>query len=295
MNHIVTLIAPHGSALLSADAVQAISQHLPNAPAPQWLAAETACDFTVEDSTPDTIRGAIRGVLGQRPVDCAIQPPKDRRKRLLIADMDSTIIDQECIDELAAALGIKDRISAITERAMRGEIDFSLALRERVALLKGLERRALAEVFENQITIRPGARTLVQTMRANGAHTALVSGGFSFFTQRVAEAVGFNEDQANTLIFDGDLLAGTVGEPILGREAKRDALNAFVEQLDITAAQTLAVGDGANDLDMIGAAGLGVAFRAKPAVAEAADARIDHCDLTALLYIQGYRDTEFVG
>ena len=294
MNHIVTLIAPHGSALLSTEVIQAVSQQLPNAPEPQWLAADTACDLTVDDGTPETLHTAVQGVLGQQPVDCVIQPSGVRRKRLLIADMDSTIIDQECIDELAAALGIKDRISAITERAMRGELDFNLALRERVALLKGLERRALMDVFKNQITIRPGARTLVQTMRANGAHTALVSGGFTFFTQKVAEAVGFDENQANTLDFDGDLLAGTVGEPILGREAKRDALNAFVEQLDISAAQTLAVGDGANDLDMIGAAGLGVAFRAKPAVAEAADARIDHCDLTALLYIQGYRDTEFV-
>ncbi len=294
MSHILTLIAPAGSALLSDEIARAVSQQLANTPDPQWLAAETACDFIVEGSAKDAIRAAAHGAIEHRPVDYVIQTAEHRRKRLLIADMDSTIIDQECIDELAAALGIKDRISGITERAMRGEIDFSLALRERVALLKGLERKALADVFENQITIRSGARALVQTMRANGAYTALVSGGFTFFTQKVTDAVGFDENQANTLDFDDDVLAGTVSDPILGREAKRDALNALAERLDIAAVQTLAVGDGANDLDMIGAAGLGVAFKAKPAVAEAADARIDHCDLTALLYIQGYRDTEFV-
>ncbi|MEZ5816644.1 MAG: phosphoserine phosphatase SerB [Hyphomicrobiaceae bacterium] len=238
----------------------------------------------------------VRAALGDRPIDVNLVPADlaTRRKRLLIADMDSTIIGQECIDEMGDVLGIKSRIAAITERAMRGELDFEGALRERMALLKGLTEADLHAIFEDRISLTPGARTLVQTMRSNGAYTALVSGGFTFFTSRVAAAVGFDINRANVLEFTDGHLSGRVLEPILGREAKLAALNEFAGARKLDAALTLAVGDGANDLAMIGAAGLGVAFRAKPVVAAEADAGITHGDLTALLYLQGYRREEFL-
>jgi phosphoserine phosphatase len=209
--------------------------------------------------------------------------------------MDSTMIGQECIDELADYAGLKAHVAAITERAMRGEISFEPALRERVALLEGLKVSVIDEVLRERITLTPGARTLVGTMRANGAHTALVSGGFTLFTDRVAAMIGFNENRANSLtVIDGHKLAGTVAEPIFGRDAKRAALLELRQELGLTKDQTMAVGDGANDLDMIAEAGLGVAYHAKPKVAEAAPARIEYGDLTALLFIQGYRRDEFV-
>ena len=227
--------------------------------------------------------------------DFAVQPWGGRRKKLLIADMDSTIIGCECMDELADFAGVKDEVSAITERAMRGEIGFEGALRERVAMLKGLELSALERCYVERVRLNPGARTLVRTMAANGARCVLVSGGFCFFTARVAEAAGFAHDRANTLIDDGTVLIGEVGEPILGREAKLQALVEETADLAVTPQAALAVGDGANDLMMIEAAGLGVAYRAKPVVAAQADARVDHADLTALLYFQGYTAAEFVG
>jgi phosphoserine phosphatase len=217
-----------------------------------------------------------------------------RRKKLLVADMDSTIIGCECLDELADMAGLKAKVSAITERAMRGEIEFASALRERVALLKGLPLAALERTYIERVKLNPGAVALVATMKKHGARSCLVSGGFTFFTARVAELAGFDDQQANKLLDDGTVLTGQVAEPILGREAKLAALEAEILTLGISFADSLAVGDGANDLDMLKRAGLGVAYHAKPVVAAAAGASIVHGDLTALLYLQGYRDEEIV-
>ena len=221
-------------------------------------------------------------------IDWAITPETNRRKRLLISDMDSTIIGQECLDELADFAGLKAEVSAITERAMRGELDFAGALTQRVAMLKGLGLEALAKCHEERVTLNAGARELVATMKAHGARCVLVSGGFRYFTSRVAAMAGFEADRANTLIDDGAKLTGEVGLPILGREAKLAALLDETEALGGSAADALAMGDGANDLDMIRAAGLGVAYRAKPVVAAQTRARIEHTDLRAALFFQGY-------
>lgn len=259
------------------------------------LAPGTAADL-LYDNTAAAARAdeaAIRDALAGAPVDVFVQPRAGRRKRLLIADMDSTLIGQECIDELAAELGLKERIAAITERAMRGEIAFEPALRERVGLLAGLEAGVTEKVWRERISLNAGARTLVATMRAHGAYTAVVSGGFTVFTAKVAGALGFDEHNANILEIADGRLAGTVAEPILGREAKLKRLEDLIAEKGLVAAETLAVGDGANDLAMIRHAGLGVAYRAKPAVAAEADARVDHADLTALLYFQGYRAIDF--
>jgi phosphoserine phosphatase len=217
-----------------------------------------------------------------------------RRKKLLVADMDSTIINVECLDELADMAGLKPQIAAITERAMRGELEFEAALRERVGMLKGLKLDALEKTYAERVRLNPGAKSLLATMRANGAHTMLVSGGFGYFTQRVAEAAGFHVERGNTLLDDGERLTGEVGTPILGRAAKLQALEEAAMRLNLDCAETLAVGDGANDLAMIQKAGLGVAYHAKPMVAAAAGAAINHNDLTALLYLQGYSDDEIV-
>lgn len=239
-------------------------------------------------------RLAAREALGEAAADVCVQPWEGRRKALLVADMDSTIIGCECLDELADFAGVKAEVSAITERAMRGEIGFEGALRERVGMLKGLPLAALERCYAERVRLNPGARTLVTTMAAQGARCVLVSGGFTFFTARVAEAAGFHDQRANVLIDDGaGALTGEVGHPILGREAKLAALNAEAEALGVAPAAALAIGDGANDLAMIHAAGLGVAYRAKPLVAAEADARVDHGDLTALLYFQGYRAEQF--
>jgi phosphoserine phosphatase len=227
-------------------------------------------------------------------VDWCVQPAEGRRKRLLIADMDSTIINVECLDELADFAGKKAEISAITERAMRGELEFEGALRERVGMLKGLSTDALQQTYDQRVRLNPGARTMVRTMAAHGARCVLVSGGFTFFTRRVAEAAGFHANRANTLTEAGGKLTGQVHEPILGREAKLAALDEEAAALAIPLAETLAIGDGANDLAMIKASGLGVAYRAKPIVAAEAHAKVDHADLTAVLYFQGYSADEFV-
>jgi len=253
-----------------------------------------AMDHLVEGEAIPPLRAAVDAALIGLKVDFAVQPWAGRKKALLIADMDSTIIGCECLDELADFAGVKAEVSAITERAMRGEIGFEGALRERVAMLKGLELSALERCYAERVRLNPGARTLVQTMTANGARCVLVSGGFRFFTQRVARATGFAHDRANILIDDGTVLIGEVGDPILGREAKLQALMEETAGLGVGAEAALAVGDGANDLIMIEAAGLGVAYRAKPVVAAQADARVDHADLTALLYFQGYAEGEFV-
>lgn len=259
------------------------------------LLGPVAADVAVESAFPALIRERAEEALAKRRVDVCVQPVEGRRKRLLIADMDSTIINVECLDELADFAGVKDAVSAITERAMAGELAFEGALRERVAMLKGLDLSALQRCYDERVRLNPGAETLVRTMAAHGARCVLVSGGFTFFTSRVAAAAGFHADRANTLTETGGVLAGRVGEPILGREAKLAALKEEVAALGEGPAAALAVGDGANDLDMIEAAGLGVAYRAKPIVAARANARVDHADLTALLYFQGYRFEAFAG
>lgn len=240
------------------------------------------------------VRIAVAKVLEGLPIDACVQHWNGRKKKALIADMDSTIIGCECIDELADFAGVKDRVSEITERAMRGELDFESALRERVAMLKGLSVDVLQRCYDERVRLNPGARTLVRTMTANGARAFLVSGGFSFFTARVAQAAGFGANRANSLIEAGGVLTGEVGAPILGREAKLAALREETAAAGFTSAEALAVGDGANDLAMIDAAGLGVAYRAKPIVAAEADAKVDFADLTALLYFQGYAAEAFV-
>lgn len=259
-----------------------------------WLADGIACDIALKDGTDrDEALTKLRAVLGDEKVDAAIQTAETRRKKILIADMDSTMIGQECIDELAAEVGLKDKVSDITARAMNGEIDFEPALRERVALLAGLPESVIADVIASRITLTPGGRELVATMRARGARTALVSGGFTAFTSVIAEKIGFDENRANILESENGKLTGKVREPILGRQAKVDALEDIAKRLDLSPADAIAVGDGANDLGMLDLAGSGVALHAKPSVAARADIRIDHGDLTALLYLQGYRRTDF--
>lgn len=261
--------------------------------APIALSRGDAWDIPAPDAPAHA--SDLRAVAEEEALDINIVPAASRRKKLLIADMDSTIIEQECIDEIAEYAGKRAEISAITERAMRGELDFEGALKERVAMLKGLSESVLKETFEKRITLTPGAETLVRTMNAMGAMTALVSGGFTFFTSRVADKTGFQYNQANTLLIETGALTGKVALPILGRAAKQEALERLAEEKNVELADTMAVGDGANDLSMLGRSGLGVAFHAKPAVAQAAHARIDHGDLTALLYLQGIPRTEFSG
>ncbi len=253
-----------------------------------------ASDLVFEAASLDAVRKALTNAFADAPFDWCVQPTTGRRKRLLVADMDSTIINVECLDELADYAGKKAEIAEITERAMRGELEFEGALRERVGMLKGLSTAALQQAYDERVRLNPGARTMVRTMAANGARCVLVSGGFTFFTGRVAEAAGFHDNRANTLLEGEGALTGLVGEPILGREAKLAALQEEAAALGISPADAVALGDGANDLAMIEAAGLGVAYRAKPIVAAQADAKIDHSDLTALLYFQGYRSDEFV-
>jgi phosphoserine phosphatase len=295
MSLVATLICNPSEPELDSTAIDAARTALPSPEHADWLFEGTAADIRFSSTEdPRTISGRLREAMNGIRVDIVVQPQIDRRKRLLLADMDSTMIGQECIDELAAFAGLKDHVAAITERAMRGEIAFEPALRERVALLKGLPTSVVDEVLAKHITLTPGAVQVVRTMRAHGAYTCLVSGGFTLFTSRVAEMIGFQENRANTLIAEDGKLTGMVAEPILGREAKLAALTELRESFDFDNLDTLVVGDGANDLAMIEQAGLGVAYHAKPAVAAAAGARIDHGDLTALLYAQGYKRSEFV-
>ena len=259
-----------------------------------WLADGIACDLALKDGMPEAeARAVLEAAVEGAPVDIVIQEAENRRKRMLIADMDSTMIGQECIDELAAEVGLKEEVSLITARAMNGEIAFEPALRERVALLKGLPVKVIDEVIRSRITLTAGGRSLVATMKARGGYTALVSGGFTLFTGPVAAMLGFDENQANELLHENGILSGTVAEPILGKEAKAQALLRLTGQQGMTSADVLAVGDGANDLAMLQLAGSGVALHAKPAVAAQARIRIDHGDLTALLYLQGYRQHDF--
>ncbi len=292
---VATLIANPSNPVLTpalaeaaADAVKASGLY--------WLADGIACDIALTDGTdPDAAETLLRGVIGDAPVDVAVQDAESRRKKLLIADMDSTMIGQECIDELAAEVGLKDKVAAITARAMNGEIAFEPALIERVGLLKGLPLGVVDEVIAKRITLTPGGKQLIATMKSKGHYTALVSGGFTVFTGPIAEMLGFDENRANTLIAEGGILTGEVANPILGKQAKVDSLIEIADRLGISTDDALAVGDGANDLGMIQLAGTGVALHAKPVVAEQAKVRIDHGDLTALLYLQGYRKTDFAG
>lgn len=258
-----------------------------------WLAPGKAFDISFAGD-PDAVRAALRQLNDEWLLDVNIVAAANRRKKLLVADMDSTIIGCECIDELADMAGIKPKVAAITERAMRGEIDFPAALRERVALLNGLAVRELDRVYRERVRLNPGARMMTATMRAHGARTLLVSGGFTYFTSRVASDAGFEETQGNRLLNDGAVLTGKVGEPILGREAKLKALEEAAARFRIGLDDAVAIGDGANDLDMIRRAGMGVAYHAKPVVAAAAGCSISHGDLTSVLYLQGYRAGEFV-
>ena len=282
--HVLTLVADREAAPLT-DALLARVRDAIGGGAVSVLSPAEAVDLAL-DVAPDlaTVRAALDGAA----VDAIAQPAEGRRKRLLIADMDSTIITGETLDELADFAGLKDRIAAITARAMNGELDFKAALRERVAMLKGLPVAALEQTWQ-RVRLTPGATELVATMRAHGAVTALVSGGFTFFTGRVAALVGFDLHRSNVLLDDGAALTGAVAEPILDRHAKVATLQELAARDGLPLSATLAVGDGANDLDMLRAAGLGVAFRAKPIVAAAAQARVDHADLRALLFAQGYR------
>ncbi|MGR3491293.1 MAG: phosphoserine phosphatase SerB [Shimia sp.] len=256
----------------------------------RWLAEGEACEF---DGLPPSDWRATWDNLQGEGVDLNVVPDGPRRKRLLIADMDSTMIQQECIDEMAAHLGIGSRVAEITARAMNGELDFEAAITERVGLLEGLPEAELATVFEDRVTFMSGAATLLATMKREGAYAALVSGGFTYFTGRVAQSLGFDRHRANTLLVEDGLLTGEVGRPILGQEAKVDALGELIGELGISPSDVVAVGDGANDLGMLHAAGLGVALHAKPAVQAQARIRVNHGDLTALLFLQGYARSEF--
>ncbi|UWQ09584.1 phosphoserine phosphatase SerB [Aliiroseovarius crassostreae] len=259
----------------------------------RWLAPDEAAEFTLAEMPGN--RWDVWADLQKLGVDLIVLPAQGRKKKMLLADMDSTMIQQECIDELADEAGVGERVKDITARAMNGELDFEGALTERVGLLKGLPERVITEVIEKRITFMPGGKALLATMKAQGAYAALVSGGFTAFTGHVAEALGFDENRANTLHVENGALTGTVGLPILGREAKVQALKEISARLGLEHADVMAVGDGANDLGMLGLAGAGVALHAKPSVAAECDIRINHGDLTALLYIQGYSREEFAG
>jgi phosphoserine phosphatase len=296
MSLVATLICNPANPALDSTIVDGARAILPSPGPAQWLFDEVAVDIPFTGSEDiGAVVARLREARGDLPVDIVVQPAALRRKKLFLADMDSTMIGQECIDELADFAGLKAHVAAITARAMRGEIEFESALRERVALLKGLPVGVADEVLAKRITLTPGGRELVATMRAHGAYTCLISGGFTLFTSAVAAMIGFQENRGNALKVEDGKLTGEVAEPILGRAAKLATLNELRESFDFDEIDTLAVGDGANDLGMIEHAGLGVAYHAKPAVAAAAAARIDYGDLTALLYAQGYKREEFVG
>ncbi len=297
MAMIATLIAKSQSYSLDADFLQDISTAI-LAIETCWLSENEAVDIALDGDAfdldlVDYTEAMLRSVIGSRPIDIAVQAPDHRRKKLLIADMDSTMIEQECIDELSDMVGVKDHVSAITRRAMNGEIAFEPALRERVALLKGLPADIVQSVIAERITLMPGGKTLIETMQKHGAFCALVSGGFTSFTGPIAAMLGFDANRANILETKNGLLTGTVAEPILGMQAKVEALEFYCAELGIMTTDVIAVGDGANDLGMIKRAGTGVALHAKPSVAAEAQIRINHADLTALLYVQGYTRREF--
>ena len=289
MPHVLTLVANRAATTLTT-AIIARVRDATGGSAAETLASGEAADIELP-AAPDM--ALVRAALDGAAIDAIATPAEGRRKALLVADMDSTIVTGETLDELADFAGLKDRIAAITARAMNGELDFKAALRERVAMLQGLPLDALERTWQ-RVRLTPGARELVATMRAHGAYAALVSGGFSFFTSRVAALCGFDLHRSNTLLDDGTALIGRVGEPILDRDTKLATLTGLAAERGLELSATLAVGDGANDLDMLRAAGLGVAFHAKPIVAAAVQARVDHAGLRALLFAQGYRAEEIV-
>lgn len=295
---VMVLIGPAGAKAVEPRATATACKVLGARRDPVWLAADEACEIAFEQASGvDALiaRDIVRAKLDGLPIDIAVLRAEGRRKKLLVADMESTIIEQECLDELADYAGARERISLITERAMRGDIDFEAAIDERVSLLAGLDAALLETLYTERVTLMPGAATLVRTMKAHGAITALVSGGFTYFTARIARRLGFDEHQANTLdILDGKI-AGTVARPILGREAKLAALERLAAAHSLAPADAMAIGDGANDLAMLKAAGLGIAYRAKPVVEEQAQVSIRHGDLTAALFLQGYGRADFVG
>lgn len=287
---IATLITNPATPALDGATVEAL-RNAWGGGAAAWLAPDVAAEFPLAQVPGN--RWEVWDSLQARGIDLLVQPAKGRRKAMLIADMDSTMIGQECIDELADMAGIGAHVAAITERAMNGELEFEDALRERVALLRGLDEAVIGQVIAERIRFTPGARELLATMRARGAHAVLVSGGFTAFTAHVADTLGFDAHHANTLEIEVGKLTGTVAEPILGRAAKLEALERIAAARGIAPAQVLAVGDGANDLAMLERAGAGVAYHAKPSVAARCDLRVNHGDLTALLYLQGYNRDEF--
>jgi phosphoserine phosphatase len=287
---VVTLLTNPATPVLDRATVEALRDAWGGGEA-RWLNPGVAAEFAVP-VVPDNRWDVWAGLQGLG-IDMAVQPEDGRRKRMLLADMDSTMIGQECIDELADMAGVGAHVAAITARAMNGELDFEAALKERVGLLAGLPEAVIGQVLAERITHTPGGRTLIATMQAQGGHAALVSGGFTAFTAAVAAALGFDEHRANTLLVQDGRLTGQVAEPILGRQAKVDALEEITARLGLTAADVMAVGDGANDLGMLHRAGAGVALHAKPSVAAQCDLRINHGDLTALLYLQGYAVTDF--
>jgi phosphoserine phosphatase len=293
---VATFVAAPSRPALSDAFLEGAAQAVAGETKTRWLNPGVAADLLFEaEGEIAGLRARLEAMAREVSVDVIVQPLTTRAKRLLVADMDSTLIGQECIDELAAAIGVGPRVAEITERAMRGEIEFEGALRERVGLLADLPVAVIDDVLAKRITLNTGARELVATMRARGGYVAIVSGGFTPFTGEIARRLGADEHRANRLATAGGKLTGKVIEPILGANAKLEALREISARLGLGRAQTMGVGDGANDLPMLGAAGLGVAYRAKPKVAAAADARVDHADLTALLYAQGFTRSEIIG
>lgn len=294
MEHVLTLVSQRLSETRVRGALAALERAAMAVGEPHWLASDLACDLPFEGTDPRQVEDRVRDVLAGTAVDLAAQPTRGRRKRLLVADMESTMIANEMLDELGDFAGKRQEIEDVTAAAMRGELDFAGSIRRRVALLEGLGTEVLDRAFD-RIEINPGASALVATMAAAGAFSALVSGGVSVFTEPVARRLGFDAWRANRLEIDGDALTGRVIEPILGRDAKVEALEDYCRELEVTPADAITVGDGANDLGLLCAAGTGVAYHAKPAVADAARYRVDHGDLSTLLYFQGYGEAEIVG
>lgn len=297
MTNVITLVSNHTSADNIRNAIDQIrlvfKQQGLLSTHPNWLCQDQACDIMLEEAPVEKCVQLADGICNQLEIDYCVQPRLNRRKKLLIADMDSTIITVECIVELADFVGLREEVSDITEKAMRGELDFKDAFRERVRMMKGLSKDVLHKAYAEKVALTPGAKELVGTMKANGAYTALVSGGFSFFTSRVRAEAGFDMDESNELLFGPDGLSGEAQEPILDSSAKLSRLCQLREELKLKPRDVLAVGDGANDIPMINEAGLGVAFKAKPTTVEAADASVRYGDLSTILYYQGYSKADF--